>query len=868
MPLKSIYGIDVTLRESIARIPSCLQEDSLETLLAKVQSGKSEIIAIVNSQQFPIGIIDCNSLLCLFNQCDQGVTTSLARESLSDRPIGSLSVKQLDTLIKPATILKSSITIRELLPYFSQDSLGIPQTKTYLIVNSQGQLLGSLDTAKVLRHLLSGEPTQLPTLTIDRHLVDFLEVITLPVQLQAEDGRVVYQNDRWRKLAGELLSESNPIAQWWLKQQQPPLSLDNDHFKASYMASPPTSPQLTEPCKYSSDLLPDRGERLLPLEIPEVSVDWNYIQIPINLVSQKQKLHSTELPCYQIVVALPSSATNAVAEFSDAELIELNRLKDELLASISHELKSPLTGIVGLSSLLKENKLGSLNQRQLRYAELIYRSGRQSLDLVSDLLDLSNLTSGKLQLNLEPIDLNLFCQEVYQQVLGKLTANTSANAKIFADKSIQLNVAPNSSSAIADKLRLRQILSHLLTDSLKKSQPQHKIGIDISSQGNWLTITIWNSSVGSEVKQRSLLEIKTNPTNQTSESINSVASSNSENFLPESEMSLSCTIARQLAKAHGGEISSLSKIGWGSEFTLLLPARYPRSDSAVASASLTPADSNSLVLLVETQTEQIERMTAWLRELGYYPVVARSGTEALQKARRLQPSYILLNPTLPLLSGKDLLTLLRSDSRTSDCSVLIICADESISEDNSYRLADRFIFPLNKMDLAAVLPSVEQESVGGLTLNKTLISPRSLTILCLYPEPEFIDSTEIEGRNNSNFNLKDWAERDWEKSSDRYDYRIIEADGLEQANMLSRIWDLDTIVLDGSGLKEPLTYLRSLRQFPDLTALPLVILDPATTEAANQIQGLSIYPCLIPAKSRSTLELMQVIQIAARIDNR
>jgi signal transduction histidine kinase len=754
MPLKSTYGIDVTLRESIARIPSCLPEDSLETLLAKVQSGNSEIIAIVNTQQFPLGIIDCRSLLCLLSQCDREVTTSVVEGESSDRSIGSLSVKQLNTLIKPATILKSSLTIRELLPYFTQDSLGIPPTKTYLVVNSRGQLLGSLDTAKVLRHLLSGEPAQLPILTRDRHLVDFLEVITLPVQLQTEDGRVIYQNNHWRKSIGDFVSESNPIAQWWLKQQ----SLANEHcLKASYMASPPLLPQLTEPW-YSSELLPARPETLLPLEIPEIAPDWNYIQIPINSVSPKQKPDSTQLG-YQIVVALPSSRSNAAPD-SDAELIELNRLKDELLATISHELKSPLTGIVGLSSLLKQKKLGNLNQRQLRYAELIYRSGRQSLELVSELLDLSDLASGKLQLNLEPIDLNSFCQEVYQQVLTKLTATPSANTEIFLARAIQLNIEPDSTSAIADRVRLRQILSHLLTDSLKNSRPYHKIGIDISCQGNWLNITIWDNSVGiSEVKQRSLIhppdEIKTNPTNQSTAL--SEALSNPENSLPESEMSLSYTIARQLTKAHGGEISCLSKIGWGSEFTILLPARYPPSNSAVASTSLTPTDSKPL--------------------------------------------------------------------------------------------------------------SVEQQSVGGLTPNKT---PKStpLTILCLYPEAEFIDSTEIEGRNNSNFNLKDWAERDWDKSSDRYSYRIIEADGLEQADMLARIWHLDTIVLDSSGLKEPLTYLRSLHQFQALAALPLVILDPATTEAANQISGLSIYPCLIPATSRSTSELMQVIQIAARIDNR
>ena len=121
-----------------------------------------------------------------------------------------------------------------------------------------------------------------------------------------------------------------------------------------------------------------------------------------------------------------------------------------------------------------------------------------------------------------------------------------------------------------------------------------------------------------------------------------------------------------------------------------------------------------------------------------------------------------------------------------------------------------------------------------------------------------------------NFNLKSWAEQDWSTTNEQqlsYQHRIIEADGLEQAHTLARIWQLDVIVLDGYKIVNPSQYLRSLQESEYLSALPLITLDTRTTEAANQIDGLNVYPCLLPAECRSVRDLMQVIQIATGLEH-
>ncbi len=139
---------------------------------------------------------------------------------------------------------------------------------------------------------------------------------------------------------------------------------------------------------------------------------------------------------------------------------------------------------------------------------------------------------------------------------------------------------------------------------------------------------------------------------------------------------------------------------------------------------------------------------------------------------------------------------------------------------------------------------------------------RNLTILCLYPELEAIDP-QANHHNGSHFDLKSWSDNSEQQVDCQH--RIIEADSLEQAHTLARIWQLDVIVLDGYQIIEPAQYLRSLQESEYLAALPLITLDGKTTEAANQIEGLNVYPCLLPAEHRSVDDLMQVIQIATGV---
>jgi hypothetical protein len=442
----------------------------------------------------------------------------------------------------------------------------------------------------------------------------------------------------------------------------------------------------------------------LDIKITQVK-DWYQIKIPITLV--ENKLADNNTPLYWLVLATKVSTPESPESELDSQLLNSTSANTEtiinqLLNTISHELKSPLTGIVGLSNLLQAQKLGELNQRQTRYVRLIHNSGQKMMSIVNDVLEFTSLTTGKLELKPEPINLEAFCRQIYQQVLTKLklTIAPEIEPTVIATL-LKFNIESGLETAIADKLLLSNIISHLILEVIQRSDFLNPLTIEIKNSSEATAIIISNSS----------------------------SLSSTDLSLLKSDSDLNLMMAKYLAEALEGKIIS-TDLDNNCKLTLLLPA------------------SSSQVALNSNQT-----------------------------------------------------------------SVAI---------------------------------------------------KQNLTILCLYPEPEVINSA-INNDRDLNFNLKNWIEQDWSNNNEQhpnYNYRIIEADGLEQAHILARIWQLDTIVIDGYQISEPTKYLRSLQESEYLSTLPLITLDTRTTEAANQITGLNVYPCLLPAECRSVKDLMQVIQIA------
>lgn len=663
---------------------------------------------------------------------------------------------------------------------------------------------------------------------------------------------------------GEPKSREEILAPSWTKQQfnfsEPKAFYDprTDAFKANASrlgSAQPIADVATPPNSKPNDLInPTQAacQTRTSSQLPSASSSDLWLVLAQDTTEQEQ-------------VAKELAAKNA-------DLVQLNRLKDEFLACISHELKTPLTAVLGLSSLLKDQALGSLNERQARYARLIYQSGRQLMTIVNDILDLTRMETGQLELTLEPVQIKTVCDRAHTQARQRPSEKDYQEEESASEISFTLEIEPGLKTIVADELRLRQMLVNLLSNALKFTDSSGEIGLRVNRWDGWVAFTVWDTGIGIPAEKQHLIFQKfqqlENPLTRRFEGTG-----------------LGLVLTQRLARLHGGDISFISKAGEGSEFTLLLPPCPPQSrgkagqwqtaieedqgmnelgDTGSSSIDLSafphlpssessscpieeqPEPHNRLVLIVETVLRYLEGLTEQLESLGYRVVIARSGTDAIAKARSLQPCAILLNPLLPQLSGWDVLTLLKSDAQTHHIPVLVT-ATQAEKQQAYQNKADGFLsLPVQKQAL--------QESLAGLG-EPQHPSTSSLTILHLSPDLAELrsDSSVLSAELTEALSLQ----------HSNLNYRLLEADDLEQAELLARVWHLDVILLDGSQLADPLAFLQEFSLRTSLASLPVVTLDQQTTEAANQVTCLSVYPCLATDNQTKVAALLQVIQLAA-----
>jgi signal transduction histidine kinase/DNA-binding response OmpR family regulator len=584
-----------------------------------------------------------------------------------------------------------------------------------------------------------------------------------------------------------------------------------------------------------------------------------------------------------IVLPLPESpeatdgTANSVADraaetgFPDqavtpADWIELNRLKDEFLACVSHELRSPLTALLGLSKLLQDPIIGDLNDRQRRYVQLIHRSGKQLINIVNDILDLTRMETGEIELHPMIVSVPTICQQALEQAQHRIPSQENAGT---LDMSLMprftLDIDPGLETLIADPMRLQQILRHLLSNALKFTPPEGQVGLRVNRWEGWVAFTVWDTGIGIPTEKQHLIFQKfqqlEHPLTRQFEGTG-----------------LGLVLTQRLARLQGGDITFTSRVGKGSEFTLLVPPAPSVSQSTDLSISQQdsrldllsngaselsdwsanggPIDSlevgaepidrppyaahpNRMVLVVESGVRYLNDIIEQLTELDYRVAIARSGTEALEKARKLVPCAVLLNPNLPLLSGWDVLTLLKSNPETQGIP-LIITATSQPDELRAHGSAvDGFLkLPISPRALAQTLEQVMRRNpivTGELS---------SRMILCLHLSESADESPEPGG-----FPLESFLQANH--------FRVVEAQDHDQAELLARVWKPQVLVLVGS-LADPMPYLKRLVQQTYLASLPIITLDAAITQAATQTAELAVFPCLHPDRSDRLLQTIDV----------
>ncbi|MBF2086874.1 ATP-binding protein [Thermoleptolyngbya sp. C42_A2020_037] len=604
----------------------------------------------------------------------------------------------------------------------------------------------------------------------------------------------------------------------------------------------PKEPASTPPNRVSTLPPSPRPRHLHPQDVLSDSPDeeyfpdcvWQLTRFSLGK-SSTPDLHPLWLVMAQDVTEQHQMARELAAKTAD--LAQLNRLKDEFLSCISHELKTPLTAVLGLSSLLKEQLVGPLNDRQARYAQLIYQSGRHLTLIVNDILDLTRIETGQLELNLESVEIASLCHRAYEQArqLHQEVSVSEAGkaAETLEEPEFSLSIQPGLSEMTADDLRLRQMLTNLLSNALKFTPTTGKVGLEVATWDDWVAFTVWDTGIGIAADKQHLIFQKfqqlENPLTRRFEGTG-----------------LGLVLTQRIARLHGGDITFLSEEGKGSRFTVLLPKDLqpcPTKLPLHASRKL----QQRLVLVAESGTARIEVLDAGLRQLGYRVAIARSGTEALEKVRRLQPALVILNPNLPLLSGWDVLTLLKAGIDTRATPVIWSGSTEEKPRAIAYGASACLSYPIH--------PESLRKSILEATQTPDEWSPipaNRLTVLHLRLSPQALaaDGPSVSELLHS------------------YPYRVVEVSDLDQADLLARVWKPHVVVLEGS-LPDPTDYFNHLYEHTVLSTVPMITLTPETTQSANRVPGLTVFPCLAPLTPVDAFgaveesALFQVIQVAS-----
>ncbi len=344
---------------------------------------------------------------------------------------------------------------------------------------------------------------------------------------------------------------------------------------------------------------------------------------------------------------------------ANQELARAARLKDEFLASMSHELRTPLTAILGLSEVLKARVYGPITEKQDQAIQAIETSGRHLLALINDILDLSKIEAGQLEVEIGPVSVELICQTSMQFV------KQAAHKK-------QLKISSTLDSAVstiqADERRLKQILVNLLSNAVKFTPPNGSIGIEVVGDKNRgiVNIIIWDSGIGISAQDKERLF---QPFVQLDSSLSR----------QHAGTGLGLALVSRMVKLHNGSVSIESELGTGSRFIISLPWAEP--SQLTQAASVEPSSPHNLnlatierILLIEDSPSAADKLTLYLRHFGITTAAHPQADGAFEKVLEFNPHVIILDIILADASGWDVLKELKADPRTQHIPVLIISA--------------------------------------------------------------------------------------------------------------------------------------------------------------------------------------------------
>lgn len=404
-----------------------------------------------------------------------------------------------------------------------------------------------------------------------------------------------------------------------------------------------------------------------------------------------------------------------------------NRHKSEFLANMSHELRTPLNAIIGFSEVLLDKLFGDLNSKQEEYLDDILSSGRYLLSLINDILDLSKVEAGMLELELGTCDFKQLLEGSLVMVKERALAH---------GMTLSLEIADDVDTLTGDERKVKQILFNLLSNAVKFTSDGGKVGITARMADAVVQVAVWDTGVGiaADDQQRIFEEFQ---------QVGYGLAGKTEGT------GLGLTLAKKFAELHGGTIWVESTLGHGSTFTFTLPVRGVESPVSLPAVqedtvqdrerAVEPSSMGPLVLVVEDDPKGADLLRIYLSEAGYTVDVARDGAEGLEKIRQLGPAAVILDILLPKLDGWAFITQVKADPVTKAVPVIIVSIIDQKGKGFALGAADYLIKPVQKDDLLRTLRAFSLTAKTQTAPVKILAvddDPKAVELLAAILEPE------------------------------------------------------------------------------------------------------------------------------------
>jgi adenylate cyclase len=384
------------------------------------------------------------------------------------------------------------------------------------------------------------------------------------------------------------------------------------------------------------------------------------------------------------------------------QLAAASQHKSQFLANMSHELRTPLNAIIGLTEMLREEAEAPEHADFAEPLDRVQRAGKHLLGLINDVLDLSKIEAGKIDLHEESFDLATLARDLV--VTAQPLADKNANRLV-------LECPPDIGAIRSDQMRLRQVLLNLLSNACKFTE-KGAVTLSIAraprNGSGGIAISVGDTGIGMTPEQLSKLFAE----------FTQADSSTTRKY---GGTGLGLAISKRLVEMLGGTIAVESASGKGSTFKVWLPAEpsagTPGPPRAVPEApAAAGAGVGRTVLVIDDDADARDLLRRFLAREGFDTITAADGAEGLRLARQFRPSLITLDVVMPKMDGWSVLQQLRADPALAAVPIVMLSILDEQEKGFALGAADYLMKPFNRDRLRAILARLKPSAKGARVL--------------------------------------------------------------------------------------------------------------------------------------------------------